>query len=93
MKATYSLSLELVDSLKLGIDVVGGRLESSEGLLSILNDVLVLENLAVVLKVDIGVLLLQVSKDALGFIVALAESLKRSKGFLGQADSKLGPVN
>lgn len=89
---TYSLGLELVDGLKLGIEVVGDSLEALDGLLGLVNDGLVLEDATVMGEINGGGLGLELSEDTLGLIVALTEGLERGSGLLGEAGAQLGPV-
>ena len=94
-RAHYSLVLDSLDGLDLGLDVVGGGLEGLEGLLDLVNDGLVLEDLAVVGKVDGGLLLLKISQDTAGLLVAFAERAQGGNGLGLEAEGggQLGPVN
>lgn len=89
------LSLEGVDGLQLAVDIVGSGLEALEVVLNLVDDGLVLEDVAVVGEVD-GLRL--VGKDlnlAAGVIVALLESLQRGGGLAAEAERgrHLGPVD
>lgn len=77
IQCTHSLGLESVKGLELSAHVVGDGLEVLEDLLGLGNDVLVLEHLAVVGKVDVGALLLERGEGAASILVTLAESLER----------------
>ena len=89
------LGLEGVNGLKLAGNVVGGRLEVLEVVLDLVDDGLVLQDLAVVREVD-GLGLLGENLDlAAGVIVALLEGLERSGGLTAEAEGggHLGPVD
>ena len=90
---TYSLGLELVNGLELSVQVVSDRLEALDSLLGLIDDALVLKQLAVMSEIDSGGLLLQLEQNTLGFVIALAEGLEGSSGFLGKAGAQLGPVD
>jgi len=92
---TYSLGLDSLDGLDLGLDIVGGGLEGGESLLDLINDGLVLEDLAVVSEINGSLLLLEISQDAASLLVALAEGAQSGNG-LGletEGGGQLGPVD
>ena len=89
------LGLEGVNGLKLAGNVVGGRLEVLEVVLDLVDDGLVLQDLAVVREVN-GLGLLAEDLDlATGVIVALLEGLQGSGGLTAEAEGggHLGPVD
>lgn len=89
------LGLESIDGLQLAADIVGGGLEALEVVLDLVNDGLVLEDAAVVGKVD-GLGLLGQDLDlAAGVVVALLEGLQRGGGLAAEAEGgrDLGPVD
>ena len=73
-RATHGLGLERGDGLELSLDVVVDSLEAHEELLALGDNVLVLEDLAVVLEVDGRLLLLDGGVGSPGSGSALAES-------------------
>lgn len=89
------LNLEGVDGLELARDVVGGGLEGGEALLDLVDDGLVLEDGAVVGKVDLGRLLGQLLNLAPHVVVALLESLERGGRLATETQGRgdLGPVD
>ena len=95
VKHTYSLGLNSFNGLDLGLNIIRGRLERLEGLLNLINDSLVLKNLAVMSKVNGGLLFLEISQDTTSLLVTLAERAQSSNG-LGletKRSGQLGPVN
>lgn len=87
---THSLGLEGVDGLELGLDVVRHGLELGEDLLRLGDDVLVADELVVVCKVDVRLLLLELRELALGVVGALAE--RRNLGERVLAQSQVGDL-
>jgi hypothetical protein len=89
------LDLEGLDGLELAVQVVGGGLEGVETLLDLVNDGSVLEDRAVVGKVDGGRLLLQQLQLAAHVVVALFEGLQAGHRLAAQAERRrdLGPVD
>lgn len=77
---TYSLSLEGLDRLEGGADVVGGGLEVVQELLSLIDNGLVLQYRAVASEVNGGGLASEVVVNTLGIGVTLAEGLDGSDG-------------
>jgi hypothetical protein len=73
---TNSLCLEFVNGFNMCRHIIRRRLKPLQQLFSICDNVLVLEDGAVVLKVDRGRLLRQCTMDALGIRMALSERLK-----------------
>jgi hypothetical protein len=94
-KQTYSLSLNSLNALDLSRDIVRGRLESLVGLLDLIDNGLVLEDFAVMSKVDGGLLLLEIRKDTTSLLVALAEGAQSGNGLGLEAEGgrQLGPVD
>lgn len=89
------LGLEGIDGLQLAADIVRSRLEALEVVLDLVNDGLVLEDAAVVGKVD-GLGLLGQDLDlAAGVIVALLEGLQRGGGLAAEAEGgrDLDPID
>lgn len=83
--ATHSLGLESGNGLELGLDVVVDGLEALEELLALGDHVLVLEHLAVVLKVDGRLLLLDGSVGGTGGGSTAAERVELGKGLCVRA--------
>lgn len=91
---THSLGLEGVDGLELSLNVVGDRLELGKDLLGLVYDILVAEELVVVGKVDVGVLLLELGELTLCVVGTLAEGGDLSKGVLAKTKvGDLGEIN
>lgn len=90
-----SLGLESINGLDLAVDIVGSGLEVLEVVLDLINDSLVLQNLAVVGEVDGLGSLAQDLDLAAGVIVALLEGLERGGGLAAEAERArhLGPVD
>lgn len=82
---TYRLRLESVYRLQLSVDIVRDRLEALEEFFSLVDDLLVLQNVAVLGEVDGGGLAGGLRVEALSVGVALAESLKRRNGLCWRA--------
>jgi len=89
------LDLENLDGLELAGHVIGGGLEGSEALLDLVNDRLVLEDGAIVGKVDGGGEFRELLDLAAGVVVALLESLETGDGLAAEAERRgdLGPVD
>lgn len=77
---TYSLGLEGLNRLNLSGNIVCHRLELFQGLLSLIDNGLVLENRAVVVKIDGGGGIAINMRQTLGLAVTLAESLEGGDG-------------
>lgn len=91
---TNSLGLESVDSLELSLNIVGDGLELGEDLLSLVDDVLVTEDLVVVSKVDVGGLLLELRELTLSIVGTLTESRDLSESVFAKAQvGDLGEIN
>lgn len=88
---TYGLDLERGDGLHLRGDVVVCRLERLEHLLALRDDVLVLEDATVVLKVDVGLALLELGVVQTGVRGPLAELRERGDGLLVEAQLGVDP--
>lgn len=90
-----SLSLKGVNSLQLTANVVGSRLEALEVVLDLVDDGLVLEDLAVVGEVDCLREFRQNLDLATRIIVTLLEGLQGSRGLAAEAQrgGDLGPVD
>lgn len=73
----YRLRLEGFNRLHVRADIVCHRLEGLQDLLSLIDDVLVLENSAVVCEVEFGGLRFQRGGNTLGVAVTLPKSLER----------------
>ena len=94
IKITNSLGFESIDGLELSLNIVGDGLELGEDLLSLGDDVLVAKDLAVVGKVDVGVLLLELGELTLGVVGTLTESRDLSEGVLAKTQvGDLGEVD
>ena len=79
-KGTYRLSLKRLNRLDLRSHIVGDRLEVAEDLLSLVDDSLVAENGAVVVKVNGRGLGCELGLDTLCVPVPLAERLEGRDG-------------
>lgn len=90
----HGLGLEGVDGLDLAVDIVGLGLEGLEALLYLIDDGLVLEDGAVLGKVDFGGQLRQLLDLALGVVVAGLEGLQRGDRLATEAQGggHFGPV-
>jgi hypothetical protein len=77
--SAYSLGLESSDGLELSLEVVVDGLEALEELLTLGDDLLVLQDVAVVGKVDGGVVLLDGSVGSTGSGGTVAEGGELSK--------------
>lgn len=88
------LGLEGLDGLDLAVDIVGLGLEGLEALLDLVDDGLVLEEGAVLGKVDLGGLFGQLLDLALGIVIARLEGLQRGDRLATQAQrgGDFGPV-
>lgn len=88
------LDLEGLDGLELARDVVGSGLVGSEALLNLVDNSLVLEDGAVVRKVDGGGKLGKLLDLAAGVLVALLEGLERGDGLAPKVEGAgdLSPV-
>jgi len=89
------LSLKRLDGLELAVQVVRRRLEVLEGVLDLVDDGLVLEHPAVVVKVDRLRLLRQHLHLAARVVVALLERLERGRRLPAETQraGQLGPVD
>lgn len=91
---TNSLGLESINSLHLSLNIKSNRLELAQDLLSLRDDILVAKHLVVVGEINIGVLLLELSKLTFSIVGTLTESrdlserllAKTQVGDLGQID-------
>lgn len=95
LSALNSLGLESLDSLQLTGNIVGGGLEGLELVLDLVDNGLVLQDLAVVGEVDGLGLFGQKLNLATGIVVPLLESLERGSGLAAEAEraGHLDPVN
>lgn len=95
LSALDGLGLESVDGLQLAADIVGGGLEVLEVVLDLVDDGLVLQDLAVVLEVDSLGLLRQDLNLAARIVVTLLEGLEGSSGLAAESEGagQLGPVD
>lgn len=80
-----SLGLEGLDGLDLAVDIVGLGLEGLEALLDLVDDGLVLEEGAVLGKVDLGGQFGQLLDLALGVVIARLEGLQRGDRLAAEA--------
>lgn len=94
-RKTYSFDFNSLDGFDLGLDIVGGGLEGLEGLLKLINDSLVLQDLAIVGKVNSGFLLLEIGKNATSLFITLTERAEGSNGLSlkTKGSGQFGPVN
>lgn len=72
---TNSFALERVDSLQVGVHIVGNGLVAGQNFLGLINDGLVLEDCSVLCKIYGGRCIAVLVVNALSFRVTLAESL------------------
>jgi len=79
-KITHSFSLKSFDDLNVCVHVICGRLELLQNLLCLINDGLVLQDGAVMGKIDCCWLIVILVRQSLSFGVTLAEGLQRSNG-------------
>lgn len=95
LSALDGLGLESIDGLQLAADIVGGGLEVLEVVLDLVDDGLVLQDLAVVLEVDSLGLLRQDLNLAARIVVTLLEGLEGSSGLAAESEGagQLGPVD
>lgn len=90
-----SLSLESLNGLNLLGDVVRNGLEGLESGFDLVNDILVLQNAAVVSKVDLTCSRRQFEELLAGIVITLAESLKGRHGGTSETEGRndLGPID
>ena len=76
---THRLALERVDSLELSADIVIYGLEAVEGLFELIDDLLVLQDLLVVCKVDLRALTIYVDVQRFKEETGKASELSQSR--------------